>query len=36
VNLLNVLPIVLHELIKVVPQHFISNVLNVYQPRLHC
>jgi hypothetical protein len=25
-----------HELLKVVPRHFISNVLNVYRPHLDC
>ncbi len=31
---LNALPIVLHELVKVALQHFISDMLNMYWPRL--
>jgi hypothetical protein len=26
--------VLLHELVKVVPRHFISDVLNIYWPRL--
>ncbi len=27
-------PVVPHELVKVAPRHFISDVLNIYRPRL--
>jgi hypothetical protein len=32
----NAPPIVPHELVKVMPRHFILNVLNVYRPHLDC
>jgi hypothetical protein len=27
-------PVLSHELVKVAPRHFISDVLNIYRPRL--